>query len=455
MSSYLLPIETSARELDHRLLMAVLLSGEGREIIVGDQQTVRNLSYLIRSGVFYGKHLFGKPRFSDQTYYKRLKKRGFHVAHLSEEGAVFPGDEEVWNMLLKESARPSVLDKNDRMFLWGEYQKDFYQGYENAEVPMLVTGCPRFDLYRKKYRPYWDVEISALQSKYGDFVLVNSAFSYANNGEGGVDFIFKKTLSYDASNKEHTQYRFQRWADQMHVMSDLVVAVKDLAEAYPEKNFVFRPHPSEDTDYYNSIFQGFENVIVKYEGTVAPWILACSSLLQNGCTTAIEAVLADTPVFNFTKNNTKNSEVYLSSACGRAVESVEQIISVMNDPIALKASSALPSDRLSKELLYNYHTSDSANLIANELRKMMTSAPGGERSAVRIVNLISYLQPVYYLVKNLTLLLTGKKEKIKDHKKRFDAFDSETINQKVLRLNQLLGKSAVVTHLSKYLLVVK
>ena len=72
----------------------------------------------------------------------------------------------------------------------------------------------------------------------------------------------------------------------------MVTLTHNLANKFPELNFIYRPHPSEDHDYYKVIFKGVKNINVEHDGNVIPWILACKLLLHDGCTTAIEATLA-------------------------------------------------------------------------------------------------------------------------------------------------------------------
>ena len=156
MSNFLFPIETTARELDHKIYMGIKSLKKGRKIYIGDQQVIRNISFFVKGGVFYGKHLFGKPRFSDTRYYERLKKRCFNIVHLNEEGAVWPGKEDVWRSMLEQAERPSKLDKNDILATWGEWQKKFNLSREPVQASIVATGHPRFDLYSQKFREYFD-----------------------------------------------------------------------------------------------------------------------------------------------------------------------------------------------------------------------------------------------------------------------------------------------------------
>gem|GEM_PF-7091716 len=65
-------------------------------------------------------------------------------------------------------------------------------------------------------------------------------------------------------------------------------AVPALAALFPDRTIVLRPHPSENHDRWREIVEGVRNVTVVHEGNVAPWLMACSALVHNSCTTAVE-----------------------------------------------------------------------------------------------------------------------------------------------------------------------
>ncbi|ELU49263.1 hypothetical protein B878_24263 [Vibrio campbellii CAIM 519 = NBRC 15631 = ATCC 25920] len=290
--------------------------------------------------------------FSDTDYYNRLKKNDINIVHLNEEGAVWPGGEDVWKYLLDQSERPAVLNDKDAMLTWGEWQANYNKSREDHSVKIKATGHPRFDLYNEKYIDYFKDDIDDILSSYSDYILINTAFSYSNNGEGGVDFIFKPTLSYSPKNNEHRIYRFKRWRQQMFSIADVVDLVNKLSLDFPDEIFVIRPHPSEDTNYYKSIFNGIDNVKVVYDGSVTPWVLGCKCLIHNGCTTAIEATLAGIPVLNYATNPNPDFDTYLANICGRTVDNYNDAKQFLINLDEEKAS--LPQASKAQDLFHNF-----------------------------------------------------------------------------------------------------
>ncbi|MDB9744293.1 hypothetical protein OAA91_02070 [Fibrobacterales bacterium] len=452
--NFLFPIETTARELDHKLLMAVKAIKPGVKVYVGEQQMVRNLSYIVKGGVFYGKHLFGKPKFSDQDYYKRLKKNNFNLVHLNEEGAVWPGGDEEWNYLLAQAERPSVLDSNDYMVVWGDWQKKFNDNIEKHNTNVVVTGHPRFDLCRKKYTELFSSEVESLKETYGDFILVNTAFSYANNGQGGVGFIFKPTISYDINDEKHRKYRFVRWKTQMFSLADIVNLVNDLSIKYPNKNIILRPHPSEDTAMYKDIFQGISNVKVVYEGTVTPWLLACKLLIHNGCTTAIEASLAGKPVINFRTNYNPKFDIYLANICGKTIDNTPEIIENVEEIFKGDFKVNLPIEKLANDLFNNFKEENTADSVVEYIEKASHSIDSSEIKHLTVFKrlLLNQAHRLYLFAKYSTLFFQGRFKEYIDFKKRFIKYNTIDVDLKILNLSKIVGKEVRIKRVNNYLL---
>lgn len=457
MSNFLFPIETTARELDHKILMAVLAAKEGRTIFVGDQQIIRTLSFILKGGVFYGKHLFGKPSFSDKSYYNRLKSRDFKLVHLNEEGAVWPGKEFEWKNILKQCERPSQLAKDDFLATWGRWQKEFNESYEPTDATISVTGHPRFDLYSERYRNYFVDETQKITDEYGDFILINTAFSYSNNGEGGVKFIFKPNIAYDSTNEDHRKYRFKRWKQQMFSIADIVDLVNKISLAHPDKIIVIRPHPSEDSGYYRDLFQNIENVRVIYEGAVTPWILACKLMIHNGCTTAIEASLANKPVINYSTNPDPDFDVYLANICGVTLDCSNDALDYVNRAYEGNVEVAMPVDKIANDLFHNFETDKSSAEVIELLSQAdhLNDNISIYTPSKFHLKLIGIFHRFYLLAKYSYLSIKGRKKDADDYKKRFEPFDEENIKRRVALLSGILKCDVKVTFICGHLFIIR
>jgi hypothetical protein len=99
----------------------------------------------------------------------------------------------------------------------------------------------------------------------------------------------------------------------------------------PHLNFVIRPHPSENVNYYKSIFEASKNVHVVHEGSVGPWLLAGKALIHDGCTTAIESHFCDVPVINYKSERDERYDLMLPNLFGVRCTSEDEVLAALQN----------------------------------------------------------------------------------------------------------------------------
>jgi hypothetical protein len=52
-------------------------------------------------------------------------------------------------------------------------------------------------------------------------------------------------------------------------------------------------------EFYENAFHEFDNIIISKDFSAVEWILGCSLLIQNGCTTSVEAFFLQKPVISY------------------------------------------------------------------------------------------------------------------------------------------------------------
>ena len=72
-----------------------------------------------------------------------------------------------------------------------------------------------------------------------------------------------------------------------------------LSNTFPEYNFVVRPHPSENINYWTTNVGTHNNVSVINDGNVINWIMASNGLISNGCATSIESTILGKPTIGY------------------------------------------------------------------------------------------------------------------------------------------------------------
>ncbi len=313
-----LPVESLARELDSRLLLAGQLINREHRAFVAFAPTSFHLTEEIPGGVYVGKHLFS-PTTDKPDFYYRAKDRGWKVLHLSEEGAVYPDAEPQWQYELDFQLKPQLVHEDDLVCTWGNFQRDHYQlRAPDKKDRIRTTGHPRFDLYQPKYRDLFMSDVENIRQRFGNFVLVNSNFTEIVNAQGPHG-AFAAMNGYVPTNDQRRLRYVGFWSRVARTVPEYVELLHRLSIARKDINIVVRPHPGDDIDWFKGVFNGVPNIHVVREGSVAAWLLACNVMVQAGCTTALEAHLMGTPTVTYTPTPDSGHEFYLPSLFGHRV----------------------------------------------------------------------------------------------------------------------------------------
>ena len=132
---------------------------------------------------------------------------------------------------------------------------------------------------------------------------------------------------------------------------------------------VIRPHPMENSARWRTLFRGNDKVKVATKLSSTPWILGSDLVIQNGCTTGIEAIISGIPTVSFDPRPTPD-EIHGSSpsnARARQVDSLAGLVEVATEPkrhvnlenvIAERSrvhgsGSTRPLETISKEILHH------------------------------------------------------------------------------------------------------
>ena len=143
MYNIFFPVETIARELDYRLLLAAKVLKKGRRVYICNHRHLDKIMHRFRGGIYVGKQIFqGLMPTETWNQYKKAKHLGIDVIYLNEEGAVYKGKHDDWKKTIALYYDPTRFDSNDRICVWGEWQQSVDKE-KNPEVPIHVTGHPR------------------------------------------------------------------------------------------------------------------------------------------------------------------------------------------------------------------------------------------------------------------------------------------------------------------------
>ena len=429
----LLPIETINRELDYKLVLASYLSGKGHQIYIGQHDFLMNLvPYFKEGGLYIGKTVFTKKFMDKGERYFFLKKHKFNIIFLHEEGAVFNGKKNLIK-ILKKLYNINYFDKNDDLCVWGNVQKKV-EKLRSKKVPIHVTGHPRFDLYKKEWNKLHELKINKLNKTYKDFVLVSGNYSVANSGLG-IKNLFNEELRTNLLLRSNLM---DTYSSSMKQMMSIIHMTYHLAIKFPNLNFIYRPHPSENHEYYKIIFKGIKNIFVIHEGPVLPWILASKFLIHDGCTTAIEAYLAKIPVINYKPYLDSNYDMWLPNQIGIRIKKIDNLISFIKSKN--KKKSKLATRYKNKEILkYLY------NFENNSYEKFLKVIDKRVNKKIQNNKITVFLIKFYYFKLRIKeflykILMPHKKIEFYYHKTKFYGFQQSYIIEKLKIISKILNK---------------
>ena len=99
--------------------------------------------------------------------------------------------------------------------------------------------------------------------------------------------------------EQHLQFFYRFYAYQKRLMAGLQETMEKLMASGVVDRIVVRPHPVEDRNTWVEWAKKQKNVDVRWEGSAIEWMLAAEAVLHPGCTTAIEGLMLDRPVFSY------------------------------------------------------------------------------------------------------------------------------------------------------------
>ena len=378
---FLFPIEISNRELPYRLYLAGLVARKDRRVLVGQQDILYSLARQLRGGVYLGQNIRrgGKTQSGDLSRYEGLKERGFRVIFLDEEGGIFKGPQDGWGEILTRRFDPSPLEAEDWMTTWGAFQRDVYAELEpRCAEHLVVTGHPRFDLYKPVLRDLFADDVVALRRRLGRYVLVNTSFTMANNLRGAAD-VFTPRQGYWVDDVHRRLEHVAQWAHVNRALTAFVQLVHRLAVEVPEVSFVVRPHPTESKSFYEAVFRGVPRVLVLHDGPVAPWLLGCEAIIHDGCTTGVEAFIAGAKIINFKSVPNGTHDAVLPNLFGRRTEREDDVVESVREAISGAAFGPPPAEatRLASSMVANLDPDKAAGF--NHVVRVLDAASQGLR----------------------------------------------------------------------------
>ena len=296
----LLPVETSNRELDAKLLLGLFAAEAGYRCHLG------TLTRIQAPGFPPSIYVSKSVRFAKAV--KLMSGLGHTVISWDEEGLVRSDDKTHGSRIEAGALRVPRL-----LLSWGPSNSRLWKNHPLYDGrPIVELGNPRVDLLRPEMRSLHEPKAAEIRAKYGDFALLNSNFAAVNHFQPGG----RRSKVGGKSHDPEAFLRYRRgMEDHKRKLFDAFVAsLPVLAEGIRPFRLVVRPHPSENHAAWIEAARGLGNVSVVYDGPVIPWELAAGCLIHNGSTSAVEARVLGTPTLAFTPHESEEFDIRLPNS---------------------------------------------------------------------------------------------------------------------------------------------
>jgi len=319
-----LPVEIASRELDSRVLLALLAMRFGMEVILGRKRLLhRNLRYMPKGVV-----LFKTLTERDAEAMREARAVGHGVVALDEEvpGLVATQEGLKWVM-------PSAVAASDIILAAGDdHEAALRRKFPSDQQKFVVVGNPRWDLLRPELRGYYRAQAEGIRARHGRFLLINTNFGGLNNVRGSPDRMLERLQAsgrIDMSKASDVEFITAT----RHLQAANLAAIKDLVRAipdrFPDHRLIVRPHPNERLDTWQEWTRGLPRVSVIRDGAAAAWILASDGLIHTHCTTGVEAFALDKPAVSLQAAEAFVSANYVANQVNYLARTVPEVLEIV------------------------------------------------------------------------------------------------------------------------------
>ena len=363
----LFPIDTVTRELEWQLFIALEAARKFETTsIIGHKYVITQVHKNSKNCVWLGRlstnHGRGKI---DKKIIELGNLNKTKFLYLHDEGAFYYKHNYKKSIEQIHPLETATISDNFKFLMWGKYQKNIIEKVSksrNLNIKITTTGMPRFDLYNDTLN-WWDNEqVEKIKEKYGEFVLVNTNFGNSNSNEHPAGLITEHFLRANKilRDKKRKHEYFERWKKDHDDFSSFTLMLNYVIESLPSYNFLIRPHPSENSEFYRKVFGYLDNVLVLRDGDVRPWIKASKAMIHNDCTTGLEGCLAEKRVINYKPANKNEFDILIASEAGISTKTPKEVVAYLQSKLGVEQSfgkqekeKLLNIDQISTELILN------------------------------------------------------------------------------------------------------
>lgn len=346
-------VDSPRRDLLWRLVLAKQLQAKNIDSFIGRADSIRFLAQFKANAILCGRlgGTSGRSAFDKalMTVLRRMKSKIFYI---HDEGGAFRDSDYTRETKLNY---PSDLFEDplfEKIYFWGKRQKDIFIR-ENWLKKSKVVGAPRFDVLKKAHElKAGEGKVKGYYELLTPYILINSRFSNVLTSNDDVSALSARMFDIRVeggdrefkSDNEIKEAMFNRWETSAHDYIAFVNMVAKVCLHFPEVNFILRPHPAEDDNWYRNNLALIPNIKVEKSGDVQLAIESACAVIGSDCTTGLEAILLGKQYINFIPFADKGENTVGLAEIGSIANTYNEVIDLVN---RLLEGEKLPSSSLS------------------------------------------------------------------------------------------------------------
>mgnify|MGYP001189282414 FL=1 len=454
-------VEVSARELDSKLLLATLAAARGHEVIVSEMEVIEK--GLVRGwlppGIFHTKSI--TPSKTKMDRHEALINSGSNVTSIDEEAGI---DSPGYEVFLKKRYSERSIDQSSAVFTWGEEDfESLKKNFNKYSNKFHKTGSPRIDICKPSMAEYWNIPKNIPKKP---FLLVASNMAICDSRPFGEMVKSQRINGYYDRDQELLKKQFERKANDFSKAIVFIEAIKYLSKNNNGYDIVFRPHPTEKSEFWKILMNGIPNLHIVNEGPVNSWIQNSFAVMHHGCTTGIESFLSQKPVISYVPPELKDHVLQnnLPNQMGYSINSKEDLLTKVNS--LLEETKQNPNKQNNQEIPVQISKKvyiDKSELAAEKIIKTWESI-----SDNKISKSINLIQLKYFILKLKINGIIGNVLKILSlqgfsnfgsniNNSKFPPLDIKEISEKIKRLKMILkiNKKIEFKLVSKRTMIIK
>jgi surface carbohydrate biosynthesis protein len=429
-STLIVPVETQARELDAKLLLAAVGAERGFPVVLGSRAFVHYALHRLPRGVYLAKSM----RALSERVFGICRDLGHEILGFDEEALVHAPPQAYYERRLSAVS----VSRVSHLVCWGPENAELFAGFPACRgIPVHVTGNPRMDLLRPELRGYFAAEAGRIRAECGDFVLFNSSF-------GGVNSFVPSLRETGVEEGVNAPGAFatRRAAHRLVMFRECEAMIPVLAEALGDTVLVIRPHPSERRDTWEALASRHANVRVVGDGNAIPWLMAARVAVHNSCTTGLEGALLDRPVIAFMPVVSELYDDHLPNSLSHPAGSLAELIELVRAALAGRIGPHDVPDR--RKILERYLEGLSGPLASDRIIDVLVGA--GYRDALpRRSNPVAHARGWLINTARTGVKLVNRRRashrgSAAYHDLRFPPVSADELEARIARMGELLGR---------------